>query len=427
MRCISRDARGAAVAWSLALAAGMGTADVWAQDEEPAEEEEEVSDEEMKEIERALAADAKAKTETQAAEPKPAGVAATAAALLPDIAVILDVAAAWFSDEEHLQTGGHDPTERGFNLQQLELSLSKSVDPYFRFDSNIVFALAGVEVEEAYASTLTMPWGLKARAGQLLTVFGRINATHPHAWEFVDQPFYLGKVFGGEGNRGLGAELSWLTPLPWYVEIVGSTIDAAGEATSRSFYGAEDKGIDDPLDFQNTLALKQFFDLHADWSLLVGASVANGPNPHGRDTRTDVYGADVYFKYRPITEQSFTVVSLTAEWIYRRRQIPLGLLQDTGGYAQLFWRFAQRWASAARYEYATATFDSDGHVAVDPLDPEHTADRHRVSSNVTFWPTEFSRLRLQTSLDVPGFRPLPIWAAFLNLEVLVGSHGAHPF
>ena len=43
--------------------------------------------------------------------------------------------------------------------------------------------------------------------------FGRHNPTHPHAWDFIDQPFVMTRMFGGEGNRGLGLELSWLTPL----------------------------------------------------------------------------------------------------------------------------------------------------------------------------------------------------------------------
>ncbi len=395
-------------------------------------EADELSPEELTEIEQATGADAATMAAEQNEASSGEGLAGilggpTVAALLPDIAVILDVALAVFTDEQPLQTGGHDPQKTGFNLQQLELSLRKSVDPYFRFDANIVFSLFGVELEEAYATTLSLPFNLQVRAGQMLTRFGRLNSTHPHSWEFVDQPFMLGKIFGGEGNRGLGVELSYLTPLPWYVEIIGSTTDATGESTARSFYGANDGGIDSPLDFQNTLAIKQFFELSANWSLLWGLSVANGPNPHGRDTRSDVYGTDLYLKYRPITRASYTIVSLQTEWLYRRRQVPGLVLQDTGGYAQLWWRFAQRWATAGRYEYGTPTYDSSGNIAVDPLDPAQDSERHRASLNVTFWPTEFSRLRLQGSSDFPAWRPKPILATFLALEVVVGSHGAHKF
>jgi hypothetical protein len=388
--------------------------------------------EELAEIEAALGKDAAA-TEAQ---PQPAAPSApTATSLVPssiqfeglDLSFILDTAAAAFTAEEPLQTGGHDPVANGFNFQQLELAIGGVVDPYLRFDANLVFSQFGVEVEEAYATTLDLPANLQVRAGQFLTRFGRINPTHPHSWDFVDQPFVIGRVFGGEGNRGLGVEASWLTPLPWYVELVGSATDATGEASARSFLGAEGGRVLSPLDLQLTGAAKQFFALSDDWSLLWGLSAATGPNPTGHRNRTDVFGTDVYLKYRPVSGGSFTAVALQAEVLYRRRQVPEDLLSDFGGYGQLSWRFAQRWGTAARYEFGTPAHDEHGHVANDPLDPEWTEPRQRVSANITFWPTEFSRLRLQGAADVVGWRERTDYSAFLNFEVVVGAHGAHAF
>jgi hypothetical protein len=50
-----------------------------------------------------------------------------------------------------------------------------------------------------------------------------------------------------------------------------------------------------------------------------------------------------------------------------------------------------------------------------------------VAANVTFWPTEFSRLRLQGSLDLPEWREDPVAAVFLAAELVTGAHGAHTF
>lgn len=345
----------------------------------------------------------------------------------PDLSLTVDFAAAYFSDDDPLQTGAHDPEKTGFNLQQLELALGASVDPYFRLDASLVFAPFGVEIEEAYATTLELPLGLQARFGQFLTRFGRLNATHLHAWNFVDQPFSLGRVFGAEGNRGLGVELSWLAPLPWSLEVVASVLDADGEGTMRSFYGARDLGVDGVEDLAYVTAVEQFFPLSNDWSLGLGVSGAFGPNSSGRANRTDVYGADVYLKYRPITRQSATVVALTSEWIYRRREIPDQLLQDASGYAELFWRFFPRFGAAVRYEYGSPSYELDGDVSfADPLDPEWVRSRHRTSASLTFWPSEFSRLRVQVSRDDPGYRDA-VWAAFLAAEVVAGAHGAHAF
>jgi len=341
------------------------------------------------------------------------------------MALILDVAAAYFSDQP-LPGGAHDPDHTGFNFQQLELAAGAAVDPYFRLDTNLVFSPFGVEVEEAYATTLALPVGLQLRLGQFLTRFGRINATHPHSWAFADQPFELTRVFGGEGFRGLGGEISWLLPLDWHVELSTSVMEAAGEGTVRSFYGARDLGVDSLRDLLYTTALKQFFPLTDAWSLLAGLSGAFGPNSSGRDNRTDVYGADLYLKYRPIDEPEPTVVSLQAEWLLRRRQVPDDLLTDHGGFVQGSWRFARRWAASLRYEYGSPAYGEDGAVAFDPLDPEWTEARHRASAALSFYPTEFSRLRLQGDHDLPEWRD-SVSAVFLTAEVLIGAHGAHAF
>src|SRR5690606_27101726 len=115
-------------------------------------------------------------------------------------------------------------------------------------------------------------------------------------------------------------------------------------ATARSFYGAENLGVDRPSDLLAVAALKQFFPLSHDWSLLWGLSGAFGPNPTGRSNRSDVYGTDIYLKYRPVTRQSEQMLSWQTELLYRRRQVPDDLLQDVNLYTQLVFQLTKRWA-----------------------------------------------------------------------------------
>lgn len=374
---------------------------------------------EIAEIQRALGADKAAAPPSTAANPVPAPIARAVSSLNLGVSLIADFAVAAFSGD-HWQTGGHDPQQNGFNLQALEMAVSADVDPYLSFDANLVVGGEGLEIEEMYATTSALPLGLQLRAGALLTRFGRINPTHAHSWDFVDQPLVIGKMLGADGNRGLGAEIAWLTPLPWYTEVVLSQTMAAGECCARSFYDDDDLGVKSPLDLETVIALKQFHALSPDWSLALGLSGALGPNSTFRGARSYLLGADLYLKYRPITRQSTTIVSLQAEAITRRRETPKGVLADTGLYAQLVWRFAQRWAAGARYDFVSGAQN-------DYLDPDWDRARHRATANVTFYPTEFSRIRLQGSADVPLWEQTPIYAAFLALEVAVGAHGAHPF
>lgn len=340
--------------------------------------------------------------------------------ITPDISLTFDGAVAGFSQSDSFMTGAHDPSMSGFNFQQLELGIESAVDPYFVFKSFTVFSQLGVEVEEAYATTLELPLGLQARAGQFLTRFGRINPTHLHTWDFVDQPLVVGKIMGGEGNRGLGGELSWLAPLPWYAEAVGSMTDAAGAATARSFFGATDLGVRSPLDLQTTGALKQFFPLSEDWSLAWGMSTAHGPNSSGRANRTDLFGTDFYLKYRPLEPGAEHAMTVTLEAINRRRQLPGTVLVDTGGYIATLWRFDRHWDAGLRADIVEG-------VPGDPLDPDWNGPRYRGAASVTFRPSEFSRLRLQANADFMKWQPQPIYGAFLALETSIGAHGAHAF
>lgn len=378
----------------------------------------------ISEIEAALAKDADAGEKPPQIPEETRKATGPALAIQPELSILGGLALAAFSEDENHQTGAHDPSENGFNLLGLELAFGAAVDPYLRFDGNLVFSLFGVELEEAYATTLDLPFRLQARFGQMLTRFGRINASHPHSWDFVDQPFAIGRVFGAEGSRGLGVEVSYLTPLPWYVELVLSVTEAAGEANARSFFGAEDLGVKSPLDLLYTGAIKQFFPLSEDWSLLLGLSGAFGPNSTGRDNRTDVYGADLFLKYRPVGRATSSYAALQSEWLYRRRQVPEDVLSDFSGYTQVVYRFTERWSAAVRYELGSRT-RGQGDRVVDPLDPEWDRARTRIAANITHHPTEFSRFRLQGSRDA-GFED-PVWALFCTADVMIGAHGAHEF
>ena len=148
-------------------------------------------------------------------------------------------ALAYSSDRnlDHLETGDHDPQQRGFNARNLELALDGAVDPYFEGFANIVFKLdndneTGVEVEEAFMQTTDLPWGLQVKAGQFFSAFGRINPTHPHTWDFADDPLVHGRLLGSDGLRGVGAQVSWTAPVSWYSQfILGCRTGAAIPAT----------------------------------------------------------------------------------------------------------------------------------------------------------------------------------------------------
>src|SRR6185295_19252744 len=95
---------------------------------------------------------------------------------LIDVSLVIDAAAGWSTKNDAslltLQGGDHDPRKRGFTLQAAEISLAGAVDPYFTANANINYNItpdtgeSNVELEEAFATSQSLPYGLQVKAGQ---------------------------------------------------------------------------------------------------------------------------------------------------------------------------------------------------------------------------------------------------------------------
>ncbi|NNL68124.1 MAG: hypothetical protein HKP30_17880 [Myxococcales bacterium] len=376
-----------------------------------------------------------------------------------------------------LQGGGHDPNQRGFTLQQLELSFLGAVDPYFTGEAHLLYFLdaegeSRFELEEAFATTTRLPFGLEQHGlalelGHFFTEFGRHNPRHPHAWDWQDQPIVNTRFFGGDGMRAPGVRAAWLTPLPWFAEIHVGVQNAKGE-TNPSFLANDEVFEERPIagrpfassgvrgsdDLVHLLRFVNGFDLGDAFSTQIGFSGLYGPNATGNDAYTWIAGADFVLKWRPIQSHAgWPFVIFEAEAMYRRYRaddffgcfgedgacdpgetptfLEDDVFRDFGGYAQLLWGFRRNWAAGIRGEYATG--GGDGFDAESGSFVSHDADpfrsqRYRISPLLVYHPTEFSRLRLQYNYDrdqsFAGDVAHSIWAGF---EFSFGAHAAHGY
>jgi hypothetical protein len=354
----------------------------------------------------------------------------------------------WSSERDvgSLQLGDHDPKVRGFTLPNAEISLDGAVDPYFRGFANIVFKIdpegeSAFELEEVFFVTTSLPANLQLKGGQFFAEFGRQNPLHPHSWAFVDQPVVLTRMFGPDGLRGQGARVSWLLPTSWYAEAMLGVLNSHGETMfsfrteeSSEIHGGTpaETGVNGAGDLVVVPRFSTSIDLGDTHSVVLGASAAFGPNNSGADAGSRVIGADIYWKWKSASAQAgFPFLSLQAEALARRYEaaertsaedplvtLPRETLDDRGGYAQLLWGIRPRIIAGLRGELA----DGDAAAFESPLRTRRT----RISPNVSWYPTEFSKVRLQYNHDDrEGLgRDHSVW---LQFEFLLGAHAAHKF
>jgi len=81
-------------------------------------------------------------------------------------------------------------------------------------------------------------------------------------------------------------------------------------------------------------------------------------------------------------------------------------------YSQVLWGFKPRWVAGLREDYVG--FPGASY-------------RVRSSPNITWYPSEFSKIRLQYNLDCFNSGSDFGHAVWLQFEFMLGAHGAHKF
>ena len=168
--------------------------------------------------------------------------------------------------------------------------------------------------------------------------------------------------------------------------------------------------------------------------MLAGVSGAFGANDTGAHARTEIYGADLLYKWKSArAEGGFPFVKWQTEWMYRRFEAGRGVdmefpvaetFHDWGIYSQVLWGFKKGWVAGLRGDYLHME-DSQY------TDDDERQTRSRISADLTWYPTEFSKLRLQYQHDwleenyfLAGRE---VDSVLLQFEFILGAHGAHKF
>ena len=369
-------------------------------------------------------------------------------------------------DHGHGDGHGHGGLTRGFNLRESEITFTGNVDPYFDAWFTAALREDGVEIEEAWVRTQSLPAGIQLKAGRFLSAIGYHNEKHLHSWHFVDQNLAYRSLLGDHGLRGNGVQLSWLAPTTSFLELgvealqgeelerFGARINAeetaqAIEAESGGTFSpeAEDLGLDNKAGPKLGMAWVRFGpNLGPRRGLQLGLSLAhhrdsqgfheeNGPDFFVTRGDSDLYGLQAVYKHFPTGDYGVGGWTLAAEYfraeseqqaVFHTDSAELGTTvkqQQGAGYLEALYGFAPRWQLGLRH--AATGFGAEIREGTERNDLDVS---RRNSLALTFFPTEFSKLRLQYSHnDLRDGKDEAFDQLLLQYNLSLGAHGAHSF
>jgi len=371
--------------------------------------------------------------------PKPSGLFGGSAFTNPNLSVVLDTfgySSNLTNDElanrgiPGFTTQGLDQ-RNGFNLDSVELFLFSPIDPYLNFYTNIPVTENSISLEEAYVVTTALPEGWQIKGGKFKSNFSRLDAQHPHAWDFWDIALPYRAFLGNEGLGGeKGVQLTYLPILPIYT-IFGAEV-LQGENDLLFGQGA----AEGPHAF--TFFVKSSVDTSDYSTLYFGPSVLFGKTDNtnilpGAEVRGNsaLYGLEAVWKWKPTSKQALT---LQSEYLLLTQSgdtldptthaviDPLRRKQD-GFYVQGIYRI-NRWGIGARYDVLNLFYDTFKLAGVQ----QNFGDTpHRETASLEYNPSEFTRIRLQLAHDQSNPSGRTNDEAILQFNFTVGAHPAHSF
>ncbi|MDD3353154.1 hypothetical protein [Zoogloea sp.] len=389
--------------------------------------------------------------QAQAAADSAARSPVAASAFNPSISLIIDGKFTRFQRDPSayridgfIPSGGEvGPPRKGFSLGESELAISANIDHLFR--GNARFALAEddgagvVEVEEVNIETLSLPVGLKVKAGRFLSGVGYLNQQHPHEWDFSDAPLAY-KAFFGYRLQNDGLQVRWVAPTPLFLEF------GAEMAGGEKYPGAERN--------RNGAGLWTAFahlggDIGASAAWQAGLShVRANPRERGFEDaglahaftgRSQTWIADFVYKWAPNGNSRDQSLKIQGEYFQRSEKGDLAYdvdgaatdhaarFRQSGSYLQAVYQFMPRWRVGVRGDWLKSGTARVADLTAGELPlvlAGHDPKRH--TAMVDWSPSEYSRVRLQLARDMSRDRETDnqVWLQYI---MSLGAHGAHRF
>ncbi len=225
--------------------------------------------------------------------------------LFPHLHVTTAFGASTADEISSLASSHHDPQDT-FTVQALEPALSLRLGDFIQgFAVSSAYTDADGdfdgEVEEAFGKIVNIPGGFEIRGGRFMNRFGFTNATHNHAWDFVNINLANDR-FLQEGHLTTdGVEVTWNVPTtnPSALSLsFGNALShehdhGHAEHAEESTFEGEGSAFNETILGANYIYNYNYNDFHQTRLVL---SAALGDNTYGRTTQ--IYGAGFEYLWR---------------------------------------------------------------------------------------------------------------------------------
>ena len=353
-------------------------------------------------------------------EPEFVGRQRSLQALNPEISVNSDVFG-------HLNKD--DTGEDNFFAREFEISLISNLDPYSRakvflsrhVEGGEISAFedehghdheeegGGFSVEEGYIEWVGLPGGVGLKLGRFFQQFGQLNRWHSHALPFQSRSLPHLAFIGEESLGQTGASVRWLAPIGGSAGTYEATLEVTRRENEALFGASGGVSVLGHLNGFWNLSTSVDLDLGLSW---IGGSYVDETIERSRN----LYGVEAALNWRPPGQSRYRGVMIRGGVMILDGLIPeedaeVEALADRalGVWSLAEVRLSQNWLVGARFDRTE-----------NPHDPNETA--WLASPTLTWWQSEFVRLRAEYDLIGRSFDPAREGRLLLQVTFSMGPH-----
>ena len=276
-------------------------------------------------------------------------------------------------DAGHAHGAAVGEGDHGFRFvpREVEIDIRANVDPFSSFRTTLGIDPHGIHLEEAWYEWVGLLPGFNIRVGRFRQNIGPINQRHLHAWDQMELPFIMKGLLGPAGLAQTGVGLHLL--FGGFGDSAHTLTVEVTNSENEALYG------DEAWRLPATLA---HFATHIPFAdsgyLELGLGAQHGYHHTEPNRFTNLYSADLTVAYDPPGSTDRFRMFLRGQWLAKHVQQEDDSLElEHGAYAYLDFRFNRQWQAGVRGDW---------------LQKE---DTFGVTPYVSFWQSEFFRLRLQ--------------------------------